>query len=171
MQGQQVHLLGCFDHHETRGWSLHGFRNRFSVTVVVLVPLEQLTYCAGIRRTSCRPERSTGGRCDGNKIQPRNHEGEDRGWRPRAGRRRSGSGARGLGPSLTWRRGGIQSPPPQPASTVKRSDIARLLARLCRGRRRRRQLQRACKAQPSAIVIIPRRAQVHGAFTKAACST
>jgi Protein of unknown function (DUF1236) len=28
-----------------------------------------LTYCAGIRRTSW-PERSTGGRCDGNKIRP-----------------------------------------------------------------------------------------------------
>lgn len=41
MQGQQVHLLRCFDHHETHGWSLHGFRNRFSVTVVVLVPLEE----------------------------------------------------------------------------------------------------------------------------------
>ena len=26
---------------ETHGWSLHGFRNRFSVTVVVLVPLEE----------------------------------------------------------------------------------------------------------------------------------
>ena len=53
MQGQQVHLLRCFDHHETHGWSLHGFRNRFSVTVVVLVPLRNgLTYCAGIGRTS-----------------------------------------------------------------------------------------------------------------------
>ena len=24
MQGQQVHLLRCFDHHEAHGWSLHG---------------------------------------------------------------------------------------------------------------------------------------------------
>ena len=41
MHGQQVHLLRCFDHHGTHGWSLHGFRNRFSDTVVVLVPLEK----------------------------------------------------------------------------------------------------------------------------------
>jgi len=24
MQGQQIHLLRCFDHHEAHGWSLHG---------------------------------------------------------------------------------------------------------------------------------------------------
>ena len=39
--GQQIHLLRCFDHQLTHGRSLHGFRNRFSVMVVVLVPLEK----------------------------------------------------------------------------------------------------------------------------------
>jgi hypothetical protein len=41
MQSQQIHLLRCFDHHETHGRSLHGFRNRFSITALVLVPLEE----------------------------------------------------------------------------------------------------------------------------------
>ena len=41
MQSQQIHLLRCFDRHETHGRSQHGFRNRFSIAVVVLVPLEE----------------------------------------------------------------------------------------------------------------------------------
>jgi hypothetical protein len=41
MQSQQIHLLRCFDQHETHRRSLHGFRNRFSITAVVLVPLEE----------------------------------------------------------------------------------------------------------------------------------
>ena len=39
MQSQQIHLLRCFDRHELDGRSQHGFRNRFSIAVVVLVPL------------------------------------------------------------------------------------------------------------------------------------
>jgi hypothetical protein len=41
MQCQQVHLLRRLDRHEVHGWPLHGFGNRLSIAVVVLVTFEE----------------------------------------------------------------------------------------------------------------------------------
>jgi hypothetical protein len=41
MQCRQVHLLRRLDRKEVHGRSLHGFRDRLSIAVVVLVPLEE----------------------------------------------------------------------------------------------------------------------------------
>src|SRR5437867_3507259 len=44
MQSQQIQLLRRLDRHKVHGGSLHGFRDRLGIAVIVLVPLEERLY-------------------------------------------------------------------------------------------------------------------------------
>jgi hypothetical protein len=51
MQSQQVHLLRRLDRHKVHGRSLHGFRDRLGIAIVVLVTLEERFHVLGRDQT------------------------------------------------------------------------------------------------------------------------